>query len=99
MTSQFVLTSRSHFQIQDLTQLALDYDLEWATADLAISNKPLLLAARVHHQVKALATVWALNWFAHFHVEGALGLFHLPPAGHHAGVEISRNNTLRRIQV
>ena len=58
-----------HFQAQNFTRLTFNEHLERPAAHFAIGRKPLRWGARVNHQVKALAAVWALNGFAEFHVQ------------------------------
>src|ERR1039458_4178735 len=67
---QFLTPSRfAHFQAQNLSRLTLNQHLEGPAAYFAISRKALAGGARVNHQVKVLATIWALYSFTGFHVQ------------------------------
>src|ERR1035438_7216015 len=67
---QFLTPSRfTHFQAQNLSRLTLDQHLEGPAAYFAISRTSLAGGARVNHQVKALAAIWALYSFTGFHVK------------------------------
>jgi hypothetical protein len=64
----------SHLHPQDLARFTFNKDLERAAADLTIRNKPLRGAARINHQLVALATIRALNGFARFHIRAAANI-------------------------
>jgi hypothetical protein len=64
----------SHLDPQNLARFTFNKDLERTTADLTIRNKPLRGAARINHQLVALAAIRALNGFAHFHIRATANI-------------------------
>ena len=58
-----------HLHAQDFTRFAFGNHFKWPAADLTIGRKSLCRGARIHHQIEALAAIWALDGFADFHTD------------------------------